>query len=868
MWFTRRSQRTRDELSFHRDRLIEEFVAAGMDRRTAERRAFLEFGNVALLEEASKDVRGRWWEDLRRDSGYAIRTLQRSPGFAAVAVLSLALGIGATTGIFSLVNAVMLRPLPVTDPDGLVQIARVSNGRPVQVSYPLFEYFRDNVMSTAGAFAQNTSAHSIVIDGDDELVIADLVSGEYFTVLGLKPAAGRLLSPVDDIVATTSPAAVISDRYWERRFGRSPSAIGRTFTIRDRVFTIVGVTPPSFRSVRLGSVPDVTLPLALMTTDQQRRSMDSNTLSMIARLRPGATVDQVNSEVQVLWNALIHSRAAEGPEKERPGILRQRAAAVPAPGGVNQFHELSEPLLLLLAIVGLILLLGCVNLAGLLLARAAARQREIAIRLAIGAGRARLVQQFLTESLVLSAMGGVFGLAIAVVLSHRLALLFISGRPVQLSVAPDWRVFGFNLAASLAACILAGLVPAVQAARGNLGPAFKEVRASGQHRLGKVLVGAQMAMSMVLVIAATLFVGTLVNLYGTDRGFQSDGVLVVQLRTIRTFEADRSQQNQNLLVSRMRAMPGALSASAAGALPIGGGDWTRTVTVEGSSAGPDASGSVAFNTIAPAYFATMGTPLLAGREFNERDTATSTKVAIVNESLARYFFGNASALGRHVTSAKISYEIVGVVGDAKYVSLRESPRKAMYIPWTLSDGETVTSYTYLVRALDDPSVLTPAIERLVRETDPALRVRAATTYAAVIDRSVVPELILATLAGLLGVLALVIAGIGMFGMLAFQVARRTNELGVRLALGAARLAIIRLVLRDVALTLAPGMVVGVGVAYLAAGLTRSIVFGFAPTDPLVFVTAASVLGAAALLAALLPARRASRIDPVFALRQE
>jgi predicted permease len=867
MWFTRRSRRTRDELSFHRDRLIEEYVAAGMDRRTAERRAFLEFGNVAVLEEGSKDVRGRWWEDLRRDLGYALRTLRRSPGFAVVAVLSLALGIGATTGIFSLVNALMLRPLPVTDPNDLVQIARMSNGRPVQVSYPLFEYFRDNVMSISAAFAQNTSAQSIVIDGDDELVIADLVSGEYFTALGVAPAAGRLLSPADDSVATTSPAAVISDGFWKRRFGRSPSAIGRRLVIRDRVFTIVGVTPPSFRSVRLGSVPDVTLPLALMTTDQQQRSMDSHTLSMLARLKPRATVDQANSEVQVLWNVLIHSRAAEAPEKERPGILRQRAAAVPAPGGVNQFHELSQPLLLLMGVVGLILLLGCVNLSGLLLARAAARQREIAIRLAIGAGRARLVRQFLTESLVLSAMGGALGLAFAATLSHRLALLFISGRPVELSVAPDWRVFGFNLAVSVAACVLAGLVPAIQAVRVNLSPAFKEVGAPGQRRLGKVLVGAQMAISMVLVVAATLFVGTLVNLYGTDRGFQSDGVLVVHLRTIRTFAADRSQQIQDLLVGRMRALPGARSASAAGALPIGGGDWTRTVSVEGASAGRDASGSVAFNPIAPAYFATIGTPVLAGREFNERDTATSTKVAIVNESFARYFFGNTSALGRRVTSVDVAYEIVGVVGDAKYESLRETTRRAMYIPWTLREGENVTSYAYLVRAaVDDPSLLTPAIERLVRETDPALRVRTAATYATFIQRSVAPERILATLGGLFGVLALLIAGIGMFGMLAFQVARRTNELGVQMALGAGRLSIVRLVLRDVTLTLAPGLAVGVGVAYVAAGLTRSIVFGFAPTDPVVFVIAASVLASAA--SASLPARRASRIDPTVALRQE
>jgi predicted permease len=869
MWLSkRRDPRIADEMRFHRDRLIEDFMTAGASRDDAERRAFLEFGNVAAIEETVRDVRGRWLDDLIKDLHYAVRTLRRNPVFSSIAVLSLALGIGANCAIFTLINAVMLRTLPVNQPDRLVQITRLLDGRPGFVSYPLFEYFRDNVKSISGAFAQGTFDQAIRIDADDEFVTADLVSGEYFTVLGVEAALGRVLGPGDDVLSPPAPAAVITDRYWQRRFGRSSTAIGKVFTIRDRTFAIVGVLPPSYSGARPGRVPDLMLPLTMMS-DIQRRGPGFNWLNLLARLEPGATVKQADAEVQVLWHAFLQEEAAAAPDKERPAILRQRATAFLAPDGFNPIRDNIAPsLLMLMGIVALILILACVNLSGLLLARAASRQREISIRLAMGAGRGRLVRQFLTESLVLAALGGGAGLVMAAWFSGRLFALFMNGRDVTLSVAPDWRVLAFTLVVSLLACCLAGLVPALQAVRVNLNPALKEVRVHGHRRLGKAFVVAQLAISMVLVVGATLFVGTLVKLYAVERGFDSTNVLVLNVRTSQPYSADRVKVVQRALLERLSTLPGVRSASAAQALPVGGSLWDRRVQVEGYTFRPDESETVAFNAVAPQYFATLGTPVLSGREFDDGDTGTSAKVAIVNDSFARRFFGDKSALGRRVTSVNVSYEIVGVVRDAKYQSLRDGIPDTMYIPWTQREGEQPASYSYLARADGDPLRLVPSLDRAVRDADPALRIRMTRTYASIVDHSIGTERVMAAFGGFFGVLALLVAALGMFGVLAFHVARRTNELGVRMALGASRDALMGLVLREVIVMVAAGVSIGAGIALMLTSLTRNMLFGLTPTDPIVFVVAAAVLTAAAVFAGWLPARRAARVDPLVALRHE
>jgi predicted permease len=872
MWFRRhRDPRVADELRFHRDRLIEDYLAQGVSRQEAERRAFLEFGNVPQIEEAVHDVRGRWLDDLATDLRYAMRTLRRTPGFTAIAVLSFALGIGANAAIFTLINAVMLRTLPVREPHRLVQITRLLDGRPGVVSFPLFEQFRDNVKSISGAFAQVIASQAVVVDGDEELVSTDLVSGGYYGVLGLEPAAGRLLTPADDVVSPASPAAVISDRYWQRRFARSPSAIGKSVTIGERLFTIVGVTPSWYDSATAGHVPDLTLPLLMKTaTGPQYRSKDFNWLNMLARLKPGATVEEANAEVQVLFASFVQAQSSQAPEKERANLLRQHAIAAAAPDGFNPFRDnVGRPLLVLMGIVALILMLACVNLSSMLLARAAARQREISIRLAIGAGRGRVVRQFITESLVLASLGGAVGLALAGWLSVRLYTLFVNGRDVVLSLAPDWRVLAFTALASCVACIVSGLAPALQAVRVNLNPALKEVRAHGHGRLGRALVVAQLTMSMILVVGATLFVGTFLRLHGVDRGFDSSGVLLTSVRHSRPYPPARVGTVRTAVLERLRALPGVQSASAAQVLPAAGILWDRDVQVDGYVFRPDESEKAGFNVVAPDYFKTLGTPLVVGREFTDGDTDTGPKVAVVNESFARYFFGDQSAIAHRVTSVDVTYEIVGVVRDAKYQHLRDGIIRTMYIPWTQRQGDQPSSYNYMVRvAAGDPMRLAPGLDRLIREIDAALHVRTTAAYNTMIDRSISIERIMATLGGVFGLLALVVAGLGVFGVLAFQVARRTNELGVRIALGASRRAMTRLVLRDVARMLALGVALGSGGAFILAGVTRRMLFGLSPTDPAVFVVSASVLASATLVAAWLPARRAARIDPVVALRHE
>lgn len=880
VWFRRRA-RVEDELRFHRDRLIEDLVARGHDRAAAERRAFLQFGNVAAIQESVRDVRGRWVDDLVKDLLYACRTLRRSPGFAAVAVLSLTLGIGANSAIFSLVNALILQSLPVEQPERLVRLGRMTPrsgieglaaGRPAFVSYPVFEHFRDNLRSISGAFAQGSTVQSIVVNGEDDFVTADLVSGDYARVVGLRPGVGRLLGPADDVPSPETPAVVISDGYWQRRFGRSPSAIGGAITVRGRVFTIVGVTPTAYRGAQSGRAADLMLPLAVMMTNEQRQSFGSNNLGVLARLAPGATVEQANAEVGVLFDTLIETRSRELPERVRAQVLRQRAIAAAAPDGFNPIRDvIQQPLLMLMGIVGLILLLACVNLSGLLLARAAARQREVSIRLAIGAGRGRLVRQFLTESLVLALIGGSLGLALAGRFSVRLFDIFVGAREIALSVTPDWRVATFTAVVSLVACIAAGLVPALRAVRANVNPGLKEVRAHGHGRFGKALVVAQFAISTILVVGATLFVGTLVKLYAVERGFDSEGILVVNVRSSRLYPPDRALALQQALLNALRGVPGVRSAGAAQMLPAGGSLWDRTVEVEGYAFRREESNSVGFNVVTPDYFATLGTPLVAGREFNDRDTTAAPKAAIVNESFARYFFADRSAIGRHVASLGVTYEIVGVVRDAKYQSLRDATLRTLYVAWAQrsEDQDQPASYRYLARVdTGDPTRLAPSLELLVRGLDPALRLRTAVTYASIIEDQLAIERTLGTLGGLFGLLALVLAGLGLFGVLAFQVARRTNEIGVRMVLGAGRWSMARQVVRDVVAMLVPGVAVGSAAAFAAAGVAERIVYGFTPTAPGVFAVAAAVLSLAAVLAGALPAYRASRIDPLAALRHE
>jgi predicted permease len=873
MWFQWKKDEARlhGELQYHFDRMVRDYVAAGMEPGEARRRARLDFGGIDQIKEDCRDIRGRWLEDFGKDLRYAARILRRTPVFLAVAVLSLGLGIGANTAIFSLINAVMLRSLPVKDPDRLVQITRiVPDGEPRNISYPLFQYFRDNLKSVSESAVQFSIGPTIVMDGAEETVNGELVSGDHYHVLGVEAAAGRLLEPADDVISGEMPAAVISYRYWQRRFGRSPAALGKTFTVGNQVFTIVGVTPPRYQGTRPGRDPDITLPLTMMLSDEQRREPTNNMLSMMGRLQSHATVEQANVELQVFWQSFLRGQADKAPEKDRPAILDQRAAVLNAPDGFNRLRfNYSEPLVVLMGMVALVLILACANLSGMMLARAAARRREITIRLAIGASGGRLIRQFLAESLVVAVLGGCLGLLLASWFSDGLVTMIANGGTLSLSTAPDWRVLGFTIAISLLACVLASAAPGWHVLRTNLNPGLKEVPAGGHHRMGKAFVIAQLAISMVLLVCAALFVGTLVKLYSVDRGMETNGILMFGVRSTERYTQTRSWAVQMAVLDRLSAVPGIASASATQVVPISGGLWTRKVQVDGYVFRSDESDDVAFNALAPKYFATVRTPLLSGREFDERDTNASDKVAIVNESFARYFFGTQSPLGRRVVSVKIAYEIVGVVKDAKYQNLRQDALKTMYIPWMQREGEQPSRYGFLARVTaGDPMRLAPVLEKLVRQADRGLRLQTPQPYSAIIDRSIVTERLMATLSGFFGLLALIVACLGIFGVMAFQVSRRVNEIGLRMALGASRAGIAALVLREVAMMLVIGSMIGGAMALAVTGVARKMLFGITPTEPGVFALAAVILGGTALAAGWLPARRASRLDPMMALRHE
>ena len=889
-----------EELSQHLEDRWRDLVAEGESDDEATRLALAEFreGNLlaqylAPLQQAQAPLpitpgatTGHVFRDVGQDLRYAARVLRKQPVFTLAAVFTLALGIGANTAIFSLVNAVMLEALPVHEPDRLVQIGRIVqdvDGRargPVPVSYRTYEHFRDNLKSVSGVFAQ-APVEPMPVDGEDELVKVDAVSGSYFSVLGIRPAAGRFFVAADDVPAPANAVAVITDAYWQRRFGRRPDAIGTPLVIRQRVFTIIGVTPPAYAGAQSGRATDLIVPLATMMTGEQRTNAFNTWLAVLGRLAPDASLTQASAEVAALFDGLLQANAPSTPAPRSAAVPRQGARAFAARGGFNPVRDgIAQPLLIVMGIVSLILVLACVNLSGLLLARGEARQRDVSVRLAIGAARGRLVRQFLTESLVLALIGGAAGLAMAAWFSARLLSLFVGGRDVVLSVAPDWRVLTFTALVSLATCVAAGLAPALRAVRVSVNPGLKQVRAHGRGRLGRALVVAQLAISMVLVVGATLFIGTLAKLYAIDRGFEGDDVLVVNVTNSR-FPRDRAVAIQQDVLDRLRSLPGVRSASAAQALPAGGGLLERHVEVEGGAA-PANRVTVGINPIAPGYFATLGTQVLSGRDFTDRDIRTGPKVAIVDESLARRLFGERPALGRHViakyreelnTPMGVTHEIVGVVRDTPYYQrLREATSRTMtmYVAWTQrEEADQPSSYAYLVRAGDGaPLRLVAELAPLVRAADPQLRVLTAVPYEALMDRSMSNERVMATLGGLFGGLGLLIAAVGVFGVLAFQVARRTNELGVRMVLGANRWSVMGLVLRGVVTMLVPGIAIGAGLSLMVTGLARGILFGLTPNDPGVYAVAASVLTGASLIAGWLPARRASRVELMNALRHE
>lgn len=869
--------RLKSELQYHLDRAVEDYVAQGMAPDEARRHAYLVFGNATQIQEDLRDVhRMRWFADLRQDLAYAGRNLYHSPGFLTYTVMTLALGVGANTAIFSLINAVMLRPLPVVhEPSTLIQLARRTGNCDVcTVSYPLYEYLGGGLKTISGAFAVLPVRHEITIGRSDELVNGDLVSGAYYKVLGLAPAAGRLLGTEDD--ATPSPVAVISYNCWQRRFGLDSGVIGKNLIYGTTVLTIVGVEPPGFEGTERGRLREFVAPLSIAErmnggNEEWRHQWDYNLLYAMARLKPGVAVPRADAEVNVLFDIWQKEKAATLSPFYRDRFLKERAAALPGGAGVNGLRSrFVKPLSILIAIVALVLMLACANLSGLMLARASSRQHEIAIRRALGAGTGRLVRQFLAESLLLAVCGSIAGFVMALWFSRTLVTMMANGGQLDLAVSPDWRVFSFSAGITLFACVASALAPGFFAARTRFNAALKQVRAAAQGHLGRLLVVAQLTISMTLLVGASLFIRTLVNLYRVDSGIRTGGVLTFSVTAKNRFPPVRSINLQKAIIARLRSLPGVISASAADVLPLSGSLWGKQVQVEGYTFRPGEDDSTAFNAIGAGYFTLTGTPVLLGREFHDRDTPESGPVAIVNESFARTFFVGRQPLGMHVTVNKATYEIVGVVRDARYENLRKPAPRTLYVPWFQLPGpreSQPSSYWYLARvAGGDPMRLAHLLERGIPEIDASLRLRAPQTYSDTIDQSTLKERMMAALGGFFALLALLVACLGIFGLTAYQVSKRITEIGVRIALGATRLNVILMVLGDTAVLLLVGCAGGAITAAALAPFVDSLLFGVAPTDPAAFVQAACALVVATLTAGYLPAMRASRIEPMNALR--
>ena len=881
-----------EEMRLHLELRLWSRVDAGESFEEAQAGARRNFGNPTFLKEVSRDMWGwNWLEHFTQDLRYGVRTMLRSPGLTMVAVLSLALGIGANTAIFSLMDAVMLRRLPVQEPGQLVLFGSGRWGgstddfpnRSWQLfSYPFYREIQKANQVFAGVGAILSLAFDVhgTVEGNSHIeeVNSELVSGTYFSVLGVKPLLGRVLTDTDDQTPGASPIAVASYRWWKRRFGRDPAIVGRKLTIGSTVYTIIGVTPPEFFGTTVGQSPDLWIPLSMeKEVSPGWNGLDNKffqSLYIIARLKPGVPIEQAGANVNLLFKQTLHEYAGPQPSKKRlDDIEHARIDLSSLSRGLSRLRrQFSEPLEILMTVVGLVLLIACANIANLLLARATARHREIAVRQALGAWRSRLVRQLLTESLLLALIGGGLGIAFASWANHLLLAMVSGPEPLPLDVGIDARSLAFTFAVSFATALLFGTIPALRATRLMLASSLKEGRgpigAAARSPLAKALIVSQVAFSLVLLVAAGLFLRSLVKLTSVDMGFDKENVLRLQLDpgSVGYKEDARLAALYQEIEQRVAALPGVRAASIS-FFTFNEGSWTDPVWVQGDTS-PRERPSVSHNIVGTGYFATMGIPVLVGRGFGPQDTATSTKVAVVNETMARRLFPGGSPIGRHfrIGGPKADeIEVIGVVKDAKYESLREEPQLADFIPYAqhiqyLGDFEA--------RFSGDPKTIVSEVRRAIAEADHNLPISGITTLAEQVSQSVASQRLVARLSAFFGLLAVALACIGIYGLMSYAVTRRTSEIGVRMALGAGRVNVLWLVMREILVLAALGIAIGVPAALASNRVVSSMLFGLSPTDPAIMLAAPAILMAVAMLAGYLPARRASRVDPMVALRYE
>jgi predicted permease len=841
--------------------------------------------------------RERLEEDMFQDLRYGLRMLGRTPVFTTVAVLSLMLGIGANTAIFSLINAVLLKTLPVKNPEQLVLLRWVSgpkmppkslsggldttNGQRTSTSfsYPAFEQFRDNneVFSDTLAFAE-LERLNVGIDGQSELAGGQVVSGEYYSALGVRAAVGRTITQDDDKASDPQPVAVISYAYWQRRFGRDQDVLGKVIYLNGSPFTIIGVSQQGFNgTLQVGSAPEITVPMAaeaiLTKADPALGQPDYWWLQIIGRLKPGVSQEQARANLDVLYQQSVAE--IQKPSDENTDVTRLEVT--PGGRGLNDTRkEFLQPLFILMVVVGLVLAIACVNIANLMLARAATRRKEIAVRLALGASRLRLIRQLLTESTLLAMIGGALGLILAYWgKGFLLTLLSNRSNSLTLDLSPDARILGFTAAVSLLTGIAFGIAPALRATRVDLTPALKDNARSvskGKSLLGKVLLVAQVAMSLLLLIGAGLFVRTLQNLGNVDLGFNRQNLLLFKIDpTLNGYKGAQVASLYRQMTERIEAIPGVRSVSLSRYALISSSAMIRNVSVPGYTPPPGEKKYVYVQKIAPNFLDTMEIPLLLGRNLSARDDEASHKVALINETFARTYFPDENPVGRRISfdtrNNTDPIEIVGVSRDAKYSQVRGETPPTVYTPY-LQNISGLGQMTFAVRTAGDPTEMIAAIRQAAQAVDSNVPLFDLKTQSEQVDQALAQERLFARLSAFFGLLALLLACIGLYGIMSYSVARRTHEIGIRVALGAQPGNVLWLVMRETLLLVLAGVAIGVPVALAAAKVISSMLFGLTATDPVTIFIAMFLMMGVGAFAGYLPARRASRVDPIVALRYE
>ena len=851
------------ELSIHIEQLTKENIASGLSESEARLQARREFGSYALVQETCRDTRRvNWIEDLWRDLLYAFRQLRKSPAFTLTAVLSLALGIGANTAIFSLADAVLLRMLPVQQPQELVEITR-AGGR--SVSYPLYRYIRDRndvfssaLIMSAGRFGASLRAGSRDL-GDIQF---SPVSGEYFSVLGVQSVIGRALGEQDMNLSNT---AVLGYRLWHERFHGDPGVIGASVVVGSKPYTIVGVAPAGFTGVMAGQPIDLWLPITWFG----RQPIENDVAFMfrvIARRKPGVSEQAAQANVQLLarqWSADVRF--------EEPVQVELTSAS----GGLNMLRRrFARPLWVLMGVVMLLLLCAAVNVANLLLVRASKRRREIAIRLSIGAGRARLIRQLLTESFVLAALGGAIGLLIAPVAAQGLVQFLSSAvGTMKLSFAIDPRMLAFTVTVSCAVALLFGLAPALAATRPDRTPVFRDglsSRADAPHatRSGSLLVISQVAISCVLLSVAVLFSRSLYNLTQLDAGFERENVMILSVDIAEGGPKGAEEARlYGRVLDHLATVPGVRSAAASSETLFGGSRWTEAITAPGFNPVPGQNREAVMLVVSPNFFRTMGTRLLAGRDFDPRDNEAGQKVGIVNESMARYFLGNSNAVGQsfQVAGFPQPLTVVGVVEDTRYQSLREAAPPIVYLPY-MQGPIGATNLT--IATANDPEKMTEILWKEAQRQVPLLRFRGVTTQARLVDGTLGQDRMLAQLSAAFGFAGALLVSLGLFGLTAYEVSRRRAELGIRIALGAQRSNVVRLVVGRAVLHVGCGVGLGMAASVAMMRITERLVYGVRAMEPASLLAPALMLLAVGAAAAYWPARRAASVDPVAVLREQ